>query len=283
MVLFATGVSDGEPWYYFDMENIPKELKYIEKGNPGVEKNVDQIMQSVKVDLGIILEKIRNSIDSHKYGITLGVDSGGRVPALTLSKTINNIYDSRGQEKMETYFIAGSRNLHQYKATDKDIEMEKFFMQSVFQKVRDRREKVLIVDDVVATGDSLELITTTLKKLNLPYEIATLSFDDSKLKNNTYSPTDIEEVEDRLGSNIVFGEYGGVSKLYGSNQMQGVHKSPDELYSKPLNTPISKNLKVVPPSVGVPFEQESQNKEVLRRTRELVSKISDELAQEYLK
>jgi len=285
---FFVSVLNVELCYYLNMnEGLPKEIKYTEKSDPGEERDVNLIMETVKIDSQRILEKIRNSIDNHKYGAILGIDGGGRVPALILGKTINNIYASKREEKIKTFFITGSRSLNIYgKDTEKIKQLTSYFKQNSFEGIKNKDGKVLIVEDVVASGASLKLIVQVLQDLKLQYDITTLSFDDSRLINNNNKEKDIVEIEKKLGSKIHYGEYGGVSKLYGSKQMQGVHKSPDLLFSKPLGKPVSKVKYVNIPSLdGHSFEfiQDEQNKEVLRGTRELVSKISEELTKEYLK
>ncbi len=269
-------------------EGFPKEIKYVEKGDTSQEeRDVNIIMENVKVDSGRVLEKIRSEIDNHQYGAILGIDGGGRVPALVLGKTINNIYESRKQEKIKTFFLAGLRSLGAYgKEGEKLEQLKEYFGNETFQTIKNKNEKILIVEDVVVSGESLKLILNTLQSLQLQYEIATQSFFDSSIENNTYSEGDITEMEEKLGSKIHYGEYGGISKLYGSKQMQGVHKSPDNLFSKPLNIPVSKPSRIkIPPAGEHSFEfvEESQNKEILRYTRNLVSKISEELTEEYLK
>ena len=66
--------------------------------------------------------------------------------------------------------------------------------------------------------------------------------------------------------------------------MSGVHKESDILHAKPIGKPIEgskmRDLKI--PSVGEPVKL-IPDKEVLKRTRELVSKISNELFEEYKK
>lgn len=277
-----------ELWYDFSMnEGLPKDIKYIEKSNPGKERDVKLIMEAVKRDLQMILEKIRSSIDNHQYKAILGIDGGGRIPALILGNTINNIYTSKEEEKVKTFFLAGSRSLGIYgKDTEKIKQLTAYFNQNSFDDIKNKNGKILIVEDVIASGNSLKFIVQVLQDLKLQYDIATLSFDDSQLVNNNNNERDITEVEKKLGSEIHFGEYGGVSELYGSKQMQGVHKSPDLLYGKPLGKPVSK-VKYVnifsPDGHSFEFIQEEQNKEVLKKTRELISKISEDLTKEYLK
>ncbi len=133
------------------MEKPPKPLVYTEILDPGKERNVEEIMGNVKNDLGIILEKIRPSIETHKYGVVLGIDGGGRVPALVLGNTLNRIYDSRNQEKISTFFVAGSRSLHVYKeGHTKAEDLMNFFQSDAFQNTKRKGEKVLVVEDVVA-------------------------------------------------------------------------------------------------------------------------------------
>lgn len=146
-------------------------------------------------------------------------------------------------------------------------------------------EKILIVDDVIASRGLLELIVRALQDLGLSYEIATLSFDDSEVINATYKPEiDIKQLEDKLGSEIIYGEYVGISSLYGSRQMIGVHKSPASVFSQPLRKEIPiKNIHNIPLTEGDLAEKEIQDLVILDHTRKLISKISDQLVVDYIR
>jgi len=263
------------------MEKIQKELIYREPSNPSKEININKVMESMRLDLQNILEKIKTSVDSHLYGIIIGIDGSGRIPALVLSKTLNLIYQSKKEQELETLFISGSRSLDLYDKTKKENGLKKFFQQEKFNLNKLNGKKILIVDDIVDSGNSLELIAKTLKELELPYEIA-VSVLESR-EDNSNPEKDEKRLEDKLGSKIIYGEYGPVSEVYGTKQMSGVHKSPDFIFSKPINIPVSKPKNMNIPEVSRNFipEEDSQNTEVLKYTRELVAKISKELFEKY--
>lgn len=268
------------------MEKIPPQITYIEKNDPINERNVDIIMDSVKTDLSVILEKMRTSIDNHSYGCIFGIDGGGRIPALTLRKTLNHIYLHNHQDKIETFFVSGSRaSLPENTPGEKEFELKNLLKKEIFQKIKSRNEKILLVEDVVVSGESLKLIIKIMKELDISYEIATLSFGDSEIINPTYKEeTDIKQLEDKLGSKILCGEYGSISKLYGSKQMSGVHKKQNILFSKPIGKSFYNNQsdKEIPQD-NKNLEDNMQNREILKHTRDLISKISKELSDEYIK
>lgn len=268
------------------MEKLPKPLIYNEALTPGRERNVEDVMNHIKHDIGIILEKMRPSIEKHEYGIILGIDGGGRVPALVVGDTLNRIYHSKNQEKIKTFFVAGSRNLHTYKeGHTKREDLRVLFLGDSFQHIKTKKEKVLILEDVVSSGESLDLITKTMLQLGIQFEIATLSFDDSKIINPTYVlEDDIIQIEEKLGSKIIYGEYGAITPLYGAKQMSGVHKESDVIFSKPIGKPVTgsskRDLKI--PESGNSTELVA-NRDVLVYTRELIPKISSELFEKYIK
>lgn len=263
--------------------NFEKGLKYAEALTPGRERNVDKIMDSVKKDIKKIIDKNRDSIDNHIYGMLIGVDGGGRIPALILRKTFNGIYSSRGQSEIETFFLSGSRNITTEESEKKRTELEQFFKQESFAKIKQNGEKILIVEDVISSGGSIQLMVQVLQNLGFNYEIATLSFEDSKIINPTYNPEiDIKQMEEKLGSEITFGSYGEVSSLYGSKQMIGVHKDPGSIFSQPLRKDLPfKSIPNVPVPDGFVRTTDPQNQEVFAHTRDLISKISNELIVEY--
>lgn len=85
--------------------NLENGFKYRESRDLGRERNVDEIMELVRLNLKKVMEKKRDSIGSHTYGAIMGTDSGGRIPALVLRKTLNSIYASRGQDNIGAVFF----------------------------------------------------------------------------------------------------------------------------------------------------------------------------------
>lgn len=265
------------------MEKMPKEVIYRESDNPSREINIDKIMESMKLDLQNIFEKIKTAVDSHLYGIVIGIDGSGRVPALVLGETLNLIYQAKKEQEPERLFISGSRSLDLYDKEKKENDLRKFFQQEKFKLNKLNNRKILIVDDIVDSGNSLELITKILKELELPYEIV-VSVLESK-EDGSSSEEDEKRLEAKLGSKIIYGKYAPASEVYGTKQMAGVHKSPDLIFSKPTRSSVSKppNIKIPEASMNNALEQDPQNIEVLKHTRELVAKISKELFEKYHK
>lgn len=239
-----------------------KPIRYREDTRPGKERTVDETMASVKEDCSNILEQIRDSVDKHVYGGILGIDSSGRVPALVFTKTINLIYKSKKQEPIENRFIASSQqDMFKHNSMAREDNLRKFFQQEIYQKIKSRNEKVLIVDDFISSGNSLLIITKIMKEFGISYEIAVLSIQGRGRGS-------IEELKNNLGQNIFYGDYIDPSPIYGDNQMSGIFKRNDYFFSKPLGN-FSTN--------GVEVIEDPLNRVILEHTRELISKIANEL------
>jgi hypoxanthine phosphoribosyltransferase len=252
-----------------NMESAKGHIKYHEdrdsdRGSETIkERDATEIMQSIRYDIGLILDKIRPAIESHTYDIVIGVDGGGRLPALVLGKTLDTIYHAHNEEKTKTFFLAGTRDITPWKLDEKLEKLNEFFKQPIFEQLKNSSKKVLLVEDVIQTGRSLSPIVKTLKKLGINYEVVTLSFVDTSVKNPTFeADIDIQQIEDVVGAPIIYGEYGGVSSVYGSRQMAGVQKNSTELFSTTL--------------------KEKQNREILAYTRSQISDIAKNLSDNYL-
>ena len=141
----------------------------------------------------------------------------------------------------------------------------------IFNEIKENGRKVLIAEDTVNTGNSLQGIREALESRGIRYDIVALTqFEDS-------------EVEGVIAANR------DMTSLYGNKVMSGIHKDSDEIFSRPLRKPLDKKPNNIPkvsdygPEVIEAEEDIYPSKaEILKRTRELASSISEELVEEYL-
>ena len=208
-----------------------KKSTYEEPSNPGVENNINKVMYSMEDNVIEIIEKLRNSIENQKYASILGIDSSGRVPALLMKKVIEGIYDkNRSKSKIGIHFLNGFRN--------KEAVMEQlkeFFRQESYQDIKENNKKVLIVDDVLVSGSSVKPILEALRDAKIDFDLAVMSYSDSEVENPTYTKEDIKYIEKKLGTRVYYGEFGGISEVYGKKQMSGVKQSNEHiLHAIPL-------------------------------------------------
>jgi adenine/guanine phosphoribosyltransferase-like PRPP-binding protein len=232
--------------------------------------SVEATMRSLDQDIAILLEKLRSGIDAKEYQIVLGVDGSGRIPALVLGKTIQNIYALSGQNGPEIRFAAGSRNLDQEKFENKVEQYIAYFRKSIAPFL-EKGQKVLLVEDTIETGNSIKPIIEALRSLAIDFDIVTIGFQSHSY--NSAELLQIEDVEASLGESIVYARE-GMSDIYAHKKMSGVQKSSDDIVS----TPISKGQANTPSR-----EVLHTNQDILKRTRELVTYLAQERADSFVK
>lgn len=247
------------------MENPKQPLMYKENkwsGDSLDEIKVENVIFDTKERVRSVLREIKEDVEAGKYGMVLGIDASGRVPALLLANTI------KYQTEIETRFVAGA-NIDRDEYKKRISELTDVFTTKEFLGNLNDKE-VLIIDDIIASGRSLELVCTALKELGIPYQVVALGFE-----NTTHS---ISDLEDLLGSKIIIGKTGTplddlYPEIYGKHQMSGVKKGVG-VHSESISK-IGERLS----NEGL-INTISQDTAVLQRTRELISLSAKKLAQE---
>lgn len=225
---------------------------------------VEHVMEDVAKDLGVILEKLKRNIDAHEYGVVLGVDGGGRVPGLMLGKALKTIYQRDGVMPPKTTFLAGSRA--SLRSEGREAALAEYFSLPLFQGIKENGQKILLVEDVIKTGESFQDIVATLDAAGLPYTIATIS-------SRRHMPRK---------SDVVFANT--TTTLINQNRtMSGVHKSPEALFSQTLRRPLAgSEVGNVAPSEAISEVALATADVVLQRTRKLVAAHAEVLAEHFL-
>ncbi len=101
--------------------------------------------------------KLRTDIESGAIGSIIGIDGSGRVAALLAREVIRIVYEHKGLKSAQTRFFAGRADWEAIREHLKDNPLEK-----------DR--KVLVVDDTLATGNSVKPIIQALDALGYQSE-----------------------------------------------------------------------------------------------------------------
>ncbi|MDO8516034.1 MAG: hypothetical protein Q7S28_02165, partial [bacterium] len=96
------------------------------------------------------------------------------------------------------------------------------------------KRKILIVTDVVASGNSLEPLCDALYKEKIDFDIATIglaNYSDTEGKDvEEQIKNHRAEIEEKLHGNIFFGEK-GVPRIYNKSDLAGVYKESQELHA----------------------------------------------------
>ena len=174
-----------------------------------------------------IIKSLYPNIKNGEYGLIIGDDASGRIPALLLNEVIKNLYKEFGYEKPDIRFLSGSRNL-----SGEEKEQKKELISEYLEKVRknlsndNSPKKTLVVTDVVATGVSLDPLIETLKEMNMDFDI--VSVGDATT----------DDVEKRWGKEVYFGKT-NMPAIYGEDNLHGVVKNVNELFSHPIKNNLT--------------------------------------------
>lgn len=239
------------------MEKLTK-LSYQEIGQ-SFDTVVEEVMDTVKEKTRIVLLKLKERIENDEFGMVLGVDGSGRIPALLLGQTM------RYAVRTEIKFVAGSRYVVENRG-QRILELRKYFQRSEFKGLLNGR-KVIVCDDVIVSGESIKLICVALQLSDIPYEVVSLSIQRGEFS--------ADELEQNVGSNIIYSDT-NIPLSYNKPQMSGVKKS-SEIFSEPLDKYFADDNNNLG---GVNNDESKQKPEILRRTRELIKQHASELAEE---
>jgi len=241
---------------------------YQEPRRNNQEVEVEKVMADVARDVETLLMKLKDNINAHKYRVVLGIDSGGRVPGLLLGSVLKEIYKNDGAVLPKTTFIAGSRA--SLRSQDRGSALEEYFSLPVFPAVKSEGKKILLIEDVIKTRESIQDIEEALQEASIHYDVAALS-----------------KIRSALSSKTIFANV--TSTLLNRNRvMSGVHKTPDKLFSQTLRRPLYGALEAevfddsLEDEAGSDGGRYASDSEVLRRTRVLIKAHAHELAQKFL-
>ena len=186
----------------------------------------------MRIPLSIILEKIAPKIESGSYGLIIGDDASGRIPAEILADVIKAIYLEKGFVQPKVMFFAGSTRMYERDRKIKQEKISDFFkklpMESVenaldetneTKPVLSRREgDVLIVTDWISSGKGLTPLVSALEENHIKSDVAVLYDVD----RDTVSWED----------HIISGEMKEKPGIYGASIFSGVIKRSEDLFSR---------------------------------------------------
>jgi len=248
--------------FYMEKPNTP--MRYKENSwDEGT--SVVRVMYDLKERIKPIVETLKEGIENDQYGMVLGVDASGRVPALVLARLIQY------KRNIEIRFVTGNKNVDNEDSLVRLDELKGHFSTEEFRGQLGDRE-VLIVDDIIASGFSLELICRALKEVSLRYKVIGLAHEKSKTSASK------EAVMERLEADILIGGEGDqfsgeYPEIYGKHQMAGIKKGVG-MFSKSIHKTE------LDAQAGGNLYYPKQNQKVLQRTRELVNRTAHQLAEE---
>lgn len=190
-----------------------------------------------------IIEKIKSRIEAGEYGIIIGDDASGRIPALILGNFIKKVSEARGLSKPNIIFIPGKLTKDMpggdFVQEGQRIERIQEFDDYLSEHGADKNKKVLIVTDTVQSGGSLSALVDLLNKSGYVAEIVTIGLefeDDEKMQKRRkrhLKNTEIISGEYRRSREPVSRTIDNTPMIYGKHELGGVKKIEGDDKSKP--------------------------------------------------
>lgn len=216
----------------------------------------------------IIIERIKSKIENGEYGLIIGDDASGRVPALILGNFIREVHGKNEHVKPNIIFIPGKIRTNSIDYFEE--EDAKYLEDYIEKKGATKDKRILIVTDTVMSGNSLKTLVRRLKKVGYACDIATIGVEEPMRS--------FVERKINLGNTkIISGKYNNgevdskhTPKLYDSHELSGVKKEPGGYTSASLKDMYRTDRK----------RQEIQDK--INKTREDGKVLTDKLLDWYL-
>lgn len=190
-------------------------------------------MAELELPIKIIIDKIKSRIENGEYGLIIGDDASGRVPALIPGNFIKKVSESKGLDKPDIIFIPGKPYL--LPILDRTVnvpKLEKYL--SKYEITKDKR--ILIVTDTVLSGNSLAVLVRLLGEIGFTCDIATVGVE-----------TEEKDVADRnkklQNFEVISGEYHNedshmpnTPRIYKEKTLSGVTKKVGQTKSTTLKS-----------------------------------------------
>ncbi|RJQ35090.1 hypothetical protein C4556_01070 [Candidatus Parcubacteria bacterium] len=195
-------------------------------------ERAEWIVEDLRQPVENILIELLPDIESGAYSTIIGDDASGRVPTIILAHVIKSIYELKGHQPPVVRFLAGSTGLLKDQKSEDvaDIAVEKAkSLAEQVKKIQDtvrkhsEPKKVLIVTDIIDTGESIQTLLSALKRNDWDADVATIgTTDEAKL----------QELSDLWGTRIVRGRWTG-AMIYQDKALTGVQKKKGDLFATP--------------------------------------------------
>ena len=181
----------------------------------------------LEVPIKRILEQILPSIEAGEYGLIIGDDTSGRIPALIISHFVGEIYKRKGHHPAPTIFLAGGRHLSSSEKEPKKNKIKEYLKHRSFEPIS--HNKILYVTEAIKTGQGIEMVIEALREYGFAYDIVTTYLADTSEKH-------ISSLEDKFKGNLFVGsgDFNDITGVYGIRHMAGVEKMPRELFAQPF-------------------------------------------------
>ena len=187
----------------------------------GVSETSSREIEALRTPMANLIDRIRPSIERGDYGLVLGIDGSGRVPARIVWEVAKKI--NKGESSIDLKFIAGSSpaGLSEEDRASKETQLQDYFRGLNL----DKSKKIIIIDDTISSGNSLKSICEVLRSRGYKFDVACFDFLDSGLKS-------IDEIREYIGADSIIISDGNVDSIHNNKNFSGVKKDPKAMWAK---------------------------------------------------
>lgn len=178
-----------------------------------------------------IIEQIRDRIEGGEYGLVIGDDASGRVPALILGNFIKRISDLRKLPRPNIIFIPGKLIDYKSQGQESLYDERQERLEDHLEKWRaDKSRKILIVTDTILTGRSLKELVRSIQDLGYGVDITAIGLegDEEYFRDDRLVAFGEAEVFSGEYKSPPDSGYDGTPKIYQRHEVSGVEKTPGE-------------------------------------------------------
>ncbi len=142
------------------MTLVPKPVQPV----PKIEE-VDAIQNG----MSRVLKQIWPAVEAGEFGVIVGDDTSGRIPALILSKVVNTWNREHGRPRIPVVFVPGTNKEEYRDALQQAFDKRRHLLRNV-----DRSSRALIVTEGITSGHSIASIGNLLQEEGFSWDVAAL-------------------------------------------------------------------------------------------------------------
>ncbi|MCE9541097.1 phosphoribosyltransferase [Candidatus Kaiserbacteria bacterium] len=193
-----------------------------------IDREDSETLERLEKSVASLVSDMKERINGAEYELVIGEDASGRLPALMLGTVLKDVYESRGIRAPMVRFLTSSRPT---KESGDIWEKRTAAVREALSEIKKtfdesgRNGKVLLVTDVIDTGNSMEGLLRAVQEAGMAPEVATVAL----LKGDSDSYTRAEAFEKHWGVNVYWTQ-NHLTDVF-RNRLSGVTKSKDGAYA----------------------------------------------------
>lgn len=130
-------------------------------------------VSSIEEPMTKLCTGLNENLQNDNYGLILGDDTSGRLPALVVKGVSDHISDAAQRERVPTFFIQAGRYMS-------DDEVSSQFEERIASRIdRLKGRKVLLITEHIDTGGTLDRLIKLFVEHNIPFDIAVMHMGET--------------------------------------------------------------------------------------------------------